>query len=81
MATIGQAQLGKQGLTDNFLKNLKSRFKKTKIIKVSVLKSCCRNREDLKEIEKNILNFLGNTFTLRTIGYTITIKKWRRAKE
>ena len=81
MARIGQSQLGKQGLTDNFLQTLENHFKKFNVVKISVLKACCRDREELKEIEKKILDYLGNKFTSRTIGYTLTVKKWRKAKE
>lgn len=81
MATIGKIQLGKQGLTDNFLKTLRDHFKKNKVVKISVLQSHCRDKKELKEISRKILDFLGGTFTCKCIGYTITIKKWRKAKE
>ena len=74
-----QMQLGKNGLTDNFITTLKAHFKNYKNIKVSVLKSCCRNREELKKISDDILTSLGDKYTVRIIGYTIVLSKWRRA--
>ena len=47
-------------------------------IKISVLKSCCRDRNELKKIADEILEKLGKTYTAKIIGYTIIVKKWRR---
>jgi len=79
MATLGQIQLGKQGITENFIETLKSYFKKHENVKISVLKSCCRDKDELKKMSKDILNKLGTNYTAKTIGYTIAIKKWRKA--
>jgi RNA-binding protein YhbY len=78
MQTIREIQLGKNGLTENFICNLKHHFDNTKNVKISVLKSCCRDREELKKINEEILEKLGNKYNSRIIGYTIVIKKWRR---
>jgi RNA-binding protein YhbY len=78
MPTIRQMQLGKNGLTENFICNLKHQFDTCKNVKISVLKSCCRDRVELKKLSEEILEKMGKTYTLRVIGYTIVIKKWRR---
>lgn len=78
MPAIRQMQLGKNGLTENFICNLKHHFDTCKNVKISVLKSCCRDREELKKINEQIIEHLGNHYTSRIIGYTIVIKKWRR---
>jgi RNA-binding protein YhbY len=78
MSTIRQIQLGKNGLTENFICNLKHHFDTCKNIKISVLKSCCRNKEELKKISEEILEKMGKTYTTKIIGYTIIVKKWRR---
>jgi len=78
MPTLGQIQLGKQGITENFIETLKSYFKKHDNVKISVLKSYCRDKDELKKISKDILNKLGENYTAKTIGYTIAIKKWRK---
>lgn len=78
MPAIRQIQLGKNGITESFIGNLKHHFDNTKNVKISVLKSCCRDREDLKKINDEILEKLGNTYTSRIIGYTIVVKKWKR---
>jgi len=78
MATLATIQLGKGGITDNFLLTLKNHFKKHDNVKVSVLKSCCRDKGDLKEMSEEILGKLGKNYTVKTIGFTIAIKKWRK---
>ncbi len=78
MQTIRQMQLGKNGLTEGFMCNLKHHFDTCKNIKISVLKSCCRDRKELKKIADEILEKLGKTYTAKIIGYTIIVKKWRR---
>ena len=71
-------QLGKQGITDNFIQSLKNYFKNCKSIRVSVLKSCCRDREQLKKINEELLEKLGKNFDSRIIGYVIVLKKFGR---
>ncbi len=78
MATLATIQLGKNGLTDNFILTLKNHFKKHNNVKVSVLRSCCRDKKELKKMSEDLLNKLGNNYTTKTIGYTIAIKKWRK---
>jgi len=80
MGRIGNIQLGKQGLTENFLKTLQDHFKKFANMKISVLKSCCRDKKELKKISDEILKKLGNYYTARNIGYVIVLKKWRKAR-
>ena len=81
MGKIANIQLGKQGLTDNFIKTLEDHFKKSDNVRISVLKSCCRDREELKEISKEILEKLGKNYTARIIGYVIAVKKWRKPRK
>jgi RNA-binding protein YhbY len=78
MPTIRQTQLGKNGLTESFICNLKHQFDTCKNVKIAVLKSCCRDRAELKKLSEEILEKMGNNYTLRVIGYTIVVKKWRR---
>ena len=77
---VAKIQLGKQGVTEGLISNLKNSFKTNKNVRVSVLKSCCRDREELKKIESEILEKLGPPFSSRVIGYTIALKKLRKAR-
>ena len=72
-------QIGKQGVTENFLETLKTYFTKYGNVKVSVLKSAGHDKKQVKEYNQQILQALGPKFTSRTLGFTIMLKKWRRA--
>ena len=78
--TIGQVQLGKQGLTDNFVETLKNHFKKNKNVKISILKSAGHDKAKIKAYCEEILEKLGAHYTARIIGFKIVIKKWRKPR-
>lgn len=77
---LSEIQLGKQGITDNFIETLKNNFKKHDYIKISVLKSAGHDKEKVKKFSDNILEKLGNKYTAKIIGFTIVLKKWRKAR-
>ena len=73
-----EVQIGKNGLTDNFIKTLKNNFKNYDNVRISVLKSAGHEKSNVKEMAVKILEELGNHYTVRVIGFKIVIKKWRR---
>ena len=79
----GNIQLGKQGITENFIETLKSHFKKYKNMRVSVLQSARgegkEGKKKVKEYTEKILEELGENYTAKIIGFKIILKKWRRA--
>jgi RNA-binding protein YhbY len=76
--TTKHIQLGKQGLTANFMETLKNYFKKNEGVRISVLKSARPEREKVKEYAEEILEKLGKHYTSRVIGFTIVLRKWRK---
>lgn len=81
--TQSETQLGKKGLSQEFLEDLKKRFEK-KInmdIKIHVLKSAREGREDVKKYAEEILGFLGDKFTYKIVGFSIFLKKWRKSRQ
>ena len=78
---IRQMQLGKSGITENFINSLKNQFKNSQVMKISILKSATRDREEIIKIENELLKKLGKNFTGRVIGFTIILRKWRKARE
>ncbi len=46
--------------------------------RISVLKSFCRDREELGLLASELEDKLGRKFTAKTIGYTIIVNKWRK---
>ena len=75
---IAIAQIGKNGVTENFIKTLKTYFKNYNSVRISVLKSGTRDREELKKMAEEIPKKLGENFTSRAIGFTIIVRKWRK---
>ena len=79
MEKIGHIQLGKQGITKNFIETLKNHFKKNKNVRISVLKSAGHDRDKIKQYSREILEELGKNYTAKIVGFTIFVKKWRKA--
>ena len=80
MEKIGNMQLGKQGISENFIETLKHHFDKNKNVKVHVLKSAGHDKAKVKEYSEEILDKLGKNYTSKVVGFTIFLKKWRKAK-
>ncbi|MEA3413934.1 MAG: hypothetical protein U9Q99_00195 [Nanoarchaeota archaeon] len=78
---IKELQLGKNGITENFITTLKKYFDNVRTVKISVLSSARENKEDVKEYSKEILQKLGMNYTAKVIGFTIILKKWRKPRE
>lgn len=72
--------MGKNGLTPGFLGQLKKEFEHESLIKVVILPSATRDREIAKKMTQEIKDFLGEKYTARLIGYTVTVQKWRKIK-
>ena len=81
MVNMLKLQIGKQGLTKGFIEDLKRAFENVENIRISVLSSASRDKTELKEMTDEIIDALGPRFTAKTIGYTIVVKKWRRARK
>jgi len=72
-------QLGKNGITSNFVEMLKHHFIKNQNVRVSVLKSAGHERGKVRKYSEEILDKLGNNYTAKIIGFKIVLKKWRKA--
>ncbi len=79
MATA-EIQLGKNGVTENFIYTLKNYFKKHDHVRVSVLKAAGHDKEKIKDYSDKILEKIGKKYTTRLIGFKIIIKKWRKER-
>jgi RNA-binding protein YhbY len=76
--TTAYAQLGKNGITNNFIETLKSHFKNHENIKISVLKGAGHEKEKIRKYSEELLDKLGKNYTSKIIGFTIVVKKWRK---
>lgn len=73
-------QIGKQGLTSGIIENIKNCFKTHEDVKISLLKSAGHDKLTVKKIAEKIQEELGNKYTYKIIGFTIFLKKWRKAR-
>jgi RNA-binding protein YhbY len=71
-------QIGKKGLTEEFMKQLEITFTTSKKVKINILKSACRDKEEAKEMAKKIIEKLGNQYDYKLIGYVLTILKFNK---
>tara|TARA_Y100000310_G_scaffold45090_1_gene42054 strand:+ start:115 stop:360 length:246 start_codon:yes stop_codon:yes gene_type:complete len=78
MKQIKKLQLGKKGLNDAFIEQVKSIFESETLIKISILKSCCRNKKEAEQIGKDLIEVLGVKYDYKLVGYVLTVKKCRR---
>ena len=78
MARIGNVQLGKQGVTENFIETLKRYFTSHENVKISVLSNATRDRNEILTFAEKIIGKLGKNYTSKIIGFTIVVKKWRK---
>ena len=77
---VGELQLGKQGITENFIKTLQTYFVKNKFVKISVLQSCCRDKKELEKMANEIAEKLKGTFRIKLIGYKIILRRQGNTK-
>ena len=74
-------QIGKKGLTEEFIADLKAKFKLADNVRVSILPSATRDRIKAKKWVEEILAKLGPLFRANLIGYTIALRKLRKPRE
>lgn len=70
--------MGKNGLSEAFIEQVKSIFEDEKLVKVSILKSACRDKTEAKEIADKLVGELGSKYNYKLVGYVITIVKFRK---
>ena len=78
MKQIKKLQLGKNGLTPDFINQVKSIFQNETLIKITILKSACRDKTQAKKIAEDLTDSLGKKYSYKLIGYVITIMKFRK---
>jgi len=78
-----ELQLGKKGLTKEFIKDIEKRLDKYRnaSLKISVLKSARESKQDVKNYAEEIIKQLGSKYTYKILGFSIFLRKWRKARE
>jgi RNA-binding protein YhbY len=73
-----QLQIGKNGLTEGFVGQVKKIFEKKDRVKISILKSACRDKKEAEKICLKLADALGKNFAYTLVGYVCTIIKFKR---
>jgi RNA-binding protein YhbY len=68
-----EMQLGKKGLTIEFIDAIRKSFKSHEIVKISLLKSYSRDKEQISRDAEKICSELG--CKCRILGYTLILKR------
>ncbi len=78
-----EMQLGKKGITKEFIEDIKIRTQKYRniTIKITVLKSAREKKDDVKRYAEELKQKLGSKFTYKILGFSIFIRKWRKSRE
>ena len=83
MISQKEIQLGKKGITPEFIKDIENRLEKHRNItlKVGVLKSIRpEGKADVKKYADELVEKLGEKYTVKTLGFSIFLRKWRKAR-
>ena len=83
MISQKEIQMGKKGITPEFVKDIEKRLEKDRNItlKVSVLRSARPNgKVDVKRFGDELVERLGEKYTVKTMGFSIFLRKWRKAR-
>ena len=72
---VGEVQLGKQGVTENFIKTLQTYFVKNKVVKISVLHSNTTDKKEIKKLAEEISEKLNGIFDIKLIGHKIILRR------
>jgi len=76
---IMQLQIGKNGLTDAFVEQVRRLSQDKERMKITILKSACRDKAEAKQMCDDLVEKLGKNYTYRLIGYVCTLLRFRRA--
>jgi len=68
-------QIGKQGITEGAIQTLKSMFKTHRQVRISVLKSSGRDRNNIQDMAKSLCQKLNFPEIYRVIGFAIIINR------
>lgn len=80
MKQIKRLQLGKGGLHKGFISQVKKFFEKEEVVKITILRSACRNKDSAREMCDELVKCLGKNYSYRLVGYVATVRKFRRAQ-
>lgn len=75
---IPQLQIGKNGLTEAFVEQVRKMSQDKERMKISILKSACRDKAEAKQMCEELIEKLGKNYAYRLVGYVCTLFRFRR---
>lgn len=75
---ILQLQIGKNGLTDAFVEQVRKLSQDKERMKIVILKSACRDKAEAKQMCEELIEKLGKNYAYRLIGYVCTLFRFRK---
>ncbi|MBT7706139.1 hypothetical protein HN747_01700 [archaeon] len=78
LSPIKRLQIGKNGLTPEFIDQVKVLFVKQKILKINILKSACRDKAEAEKMADELIEALGRKYKYKLVGYVITLLQFRK---
>jgi RNA-binding protein YhbY len=75
---VRKLQMGKNGLSEAFIGQVKAIFETERLVKISILKSHCRDKKDAEVIAKKLIDELGKKYDYKLVGYVVTVVKYRK---
>ena len=75
---LRKLQMGKNGLSEAFIEQVRSILDNERLVKISILKSHCRDKAEAKEIAEKLIGTLGKKYDYKLIGYVMTVIKYRK---
>jgi RNA-binding protein YhbY len=76
--TQAQFQIGKNGLTPGTSESIDNAFKNHDLVRISVLPSATRNREEIKSLAEQLQKSLKTPTRIKIIGFTLVLKKSKK---
>jgi RNA-binding protein YhbY len=75
---ILQLQIGKNGLTDAVVEQIRNLSLKSERMKITILKSACRDKAEAKQMCEELVEKLGKNYAYRLVGYVCTLFRFRK---
>jgi len=78
MKQIKRLQIGKNGLSIAFIEQVKGFFENEEVLKISILKSACRDKKDAVKLSDSLMDSLGKKYSYKLVGYVLTVRRFRK---
>ncbi len=78
MRPIKRLQMGKNGMTEAFIDQVKSLFEGETLIKITILKSACRDKKEAEKMGDDLVEALGKKYDYKLVGYVLTVIRYRK---